>query len=456
LFARLNRYARYACAPMAALALWAVLVATLPAAANAEETPTRTNARANDQDTAHRTARYVVVAPGDSLWSISEGQLGPSATGAQIARGVERIYALNRDLIGADPDLIFAGQRFALPRSLGRHGAGRHASGQAPRQAREQSRAAHQKAPAARPQSARTDRGTESGSVRAAKFPVAAHVPDAREGGTLPDEVAAPRVPAVGQLTAGASPSSPASYLDGVRARISSAASRLIDAVVTDDRYAARQLLGWALILISLGMGAFSIVRATRPWRAIARRERQKRRRERAAAPYAAAAPVAEPAITRERERPPGETRSVRSEDPRRPKDPAGPAHGGNAGGSSPGGLRRNTGVSGPRRGSASRTRQRMMNRRRKVVGENQQVPDSGREWQIGEGLRHSIGGIPLRPDTMEDVLAVLKPQVEEELQSVTLVKRRRNLSDREHRQANALRDLLALAQENPNSKRRA
>jgi hypothetical protein len=56
----------------------------------------------------------------------------------------------------------------------------------------------------------------------------------------------------------------------------------------------------------------------------------------------------------------------------------------------------------------------------------------------------------------MEDVLAVLKPQVEEELQSVTLVKRRRNLSDREHRQANALRDLLALAQENPNSKRRA
>jgi hypothetical protein len=97
-----------------------------------------------------------------------------------------------------------------------------------------------------------------------------------------------------------------------------------------------------------------------------------------------------------------------------------------------------------------------MMNRRRKVVGENQQVPGSGREWQIGEDLRHSIGGIPLRPDTMEDVLAVLKPQVEEELQSVTLVKRRRTLSDREHRQANALRDLLALARENPNSKRRA
>src|SRR5215218_7606000 len=186
---------------MAALALWAVLQAILPAVADAEETP-RTNARANAQDTAHHTARYVVVAPGDSLWSISERQLGPRATGARIARGVERIYALNRDLIGADPDLIFAGQRFALPRSLGRHGAGRHASGQAPRQAREQSGAAHQKAPAARPQSARTDRGTESGSVRAAKSPVAAHAPDALEGGSLPDEVAAPRVPAVGQPTA--------------------------------------------------------------------------------------------------------------------------------------------------------------------------------------------------------------------------------------------------------------
>jgi hypothetical protein len=135
LFARLNRYARYACAPMAALALWAVLVATLPAAANAEETPTRTNARANDQDTAHRTARYVVVAPGDSLWSISEGQLGPSATGAQIARGVERIYALNRDLIGADPDLIFAGQRFALPRE-DQVGVARTVQGSAPEGAR--------------------------------------------------------------------------------------------------------------------------------------------------------------------------------------------------------------------------------------------------------------------------------------------------------------------------------
>ena len=89
------------------------------------------------------------------------------------------------------------------------------------------------------------------------------------------------------------------------------------------------------------------------------------------------------------------------------------------------------------------------------MVGENQGVPDSGRAWRIGDGLRRSIGSIPLRPDAMDDVLAELKPRVEEELRSVALVERGRTLSDLEHRQANALRDLLALAQKNPNGKRR-
>jgi len=458
LFARLNRYTRYAYAPMAALALWAVLQAILPAVADAEETH-RTNARANAQDTAHRPAHYVVVAPGDSLWSISERQLGPSATGARIARGVERIYALNRNLIGADPDSLFAGQRFVLPQSLERH-----ASGRTLRQAREAERAAHAEASAARPEAARTDRGAGSAPVRAAgpaadrsgedfagrtaKVPVAAHARDAREGDALPDEVPVAPAPTVGQLTAGATPSSPASYLSDVRARVSSAASTLMDAVVADDRYAGRRLLGGALILISLGIAAFPIVLAA--WRAKARRKRERDRRRRVDAAYAAAdaAPVAEPANTRARERTPGETRSVRSE------ELAGPAHGGNAGGSSPVNLRRNTGMAGLRRGSAGSTRRRMMNRRRKVVDENQRVPDSGRDWQVGEDLRHCLEELPLRPDAMDYVLAELKPRVEVELRSVALVERRRTLSDREHRQANALRDLLALARHDQNDKR--
>ncbi len=61
----------------------------------------------------------VVVSPGDSLWSISEEHLGPNATPRQIASEVERIYALNRDRIGPDPNLIFSGQEFSLPTAAG-------------------------------------------------------------------------------------------------------------------------------------------------------------------------------------------------------------------------------------------------------------------------------------------------------------------------------------------------
>jgi hypothetical protein len=464
LFARLNKYARYVCAPIAALALWAVLVAVLPAAANAEETPTRTNARANVQDSAVRTAHYVVVAPGDSLWSISERQLGPGATGPQIARGVDRIYALNRDLIGADPDLIFVGQRFALPQSLERHGAG-----QAPRQAREPAKeAAHAEAPAARTEAARTDRGAGSDSARAtdqaarwsgevfagrtAKVPVAAHAPVAREGAALPEEAAAPHVPVVRRPAAGATPSSPVPYLGGVRARVSSAITTLMYAVVTDDKYAGRKLLGWALILISSGIGAFSILRAARL--IIAEREREKDRLRRAQEAYAAAATlVASPTNPRTRERPPAGMGSVRSEGPGRSEEPAVPTQG-EGKGASPAGTPRNAGRSRSRGSSALRTKHHRKNRRREVVGEDPRVPDRRRGWQIGAGLKHSIGELPLRPDAMEHALAELKPRVEEELRAVALVERRRTLSDREHHQANALRDLLALTRHGQKDKR--
>jgi hypothetical protein len=86
------------------------------------------------------------------------------------------------------------------------------------------------------------------------------------------------------------------------------------------------------------------------------------------------------------------------------------------------------------------------------VVDDNSKVSGASRGWQISEDLMRSLGGLPLRPDAMEGVLAELKLQVEEQLRSVVLVERRRSLSAREQRQANALRDLLALARENPNS----
>jgi hypothetical protein len=347
------------------------------------------------------------------------------------------------------------GQRFALPRSLERHASGR---------AREAARAAQAGASSARP-----DRGTGSGPVRATgpaadrpgedfagrttKVPVAAHVQDAREGGAIPDQAASHRVPALRRTVAGATPSSPASYLGGARARvfgISSALSTLIDAVATEDRFAGRRLLGWALFLTSSGIGVFAIVCAT--WRTIARYERARTEREErwrrgAAVEYAAAASVTDPAYPRVRERPPGGTRPVRSEESGWSEDLAGPVQGERTGGSSTEGTRRTAGRSRSQGGSAGRTKLRRTNRRRKVVDEDPRVPDR-RGWQIGEDLRHSLEKLPLRPDALDDVLAELKPRVEDELRSLALAERREPLSDREHRQASALRDLLALARE--------
>lgn len=61
-----------------------------------------------------------VVRPGDSLWCIArrylEAELGPSPSSADIDRFWRRIYDHNRDVIGADPDLILPGQRFEIPR----------------------------------------------------------------------------------------------------------------------------------------------------------------------------------------------------------------------------------------------------------------------------------------------------------------------------------------------------
>ena len=82
---------RYVYAPMAALTLWVVVLVASPATATAQAT----HQTQGQQGTA-------VVAPGDTLWSISARWLGPDATGQQIADGVERIYGLNRARIGAD------------------------------------------------------------------------------------------------------------------------------------------------------------------------------------------------------------------------------------------------------------------------------------------------------------------------------------------------------------------
>jgi hypothetical protein len=79
-------------------------------------------------------------------------------------------------------------------------------------------------------------------------------------------------------------------------------------------------------------------------------------------------------------------------------------------------------------------------------VGEISKVPFAPGEWDISGSLRRSLESLPLQPgEPMDQVLAELRPQVEVELRSVALVERRRRLSERERRQASALRSLLAL-----------
>ena len=59
--------------------------------------------------------RDYVVQRGDSLWSIAARHLGPDATAAQIAIAWPQWYAVNRQTVGPNPDVITPGQRLVVP-----------------------------------------------------------------------------------------------------------------------------------------------------------------------------------------------------------------------------------------------------------------------------------------------------------------------------------------------------
>jgi hypothetical protein len=84
------------------------------------------------------------------------------------------------------------------------------------------------------------------------------------------------------------------------------------------------------------------------------------------------------------------------------------------------------------------------MNRRQKMVGDNPKVPGASEEWEVDEALRRSLEGLLLQPGTPTlTALSELKPHVEDALQTLALLQRRRPLSDNEHRKADTLRELL-------------
>lgn len=73
---------------------------------------------ANDLPPLDRPAdgpRVVTVQPGDCLWSIAARALGADATDADIAAAWPRWYATNRNVIGADPNLLQPGQQLTPP-----------------------------------------------------------------------------------------------------------------------------------------------------------------------------------------------------------------------------------------------------------------------------------------------------------------------------------------------------
>jgi len=110
----------------AGVALSLAFLAMLPGMAEAQHTDgvsteakqNTTNENAGDPAAsrfASEPATRLVVNPGDSLWTIGQERLGPGAPPKQVGNEAERIFKLNRERIGNDPDLILPGQELLLP-----------------------------------------------------------------------------------------------------------------------------------------------------------------------------------------------------------------------------------------------------------------------------------------------------------------------------------------------------
>ena len=231
-----------------ALVLTAAVLALLPSAAGAQ-----TSAPTEDGD-----ARSVVVRPGDSLWSISEGRLGPDATPQRVADAAGRIHALNRARIGADPNLIFVGQELLIPPALsgGPTGASAAPKGAHAAEATPKDRAAKDttgKAPRTVPRTV-----ADAADAKGGEAPETAAQQEARQQAepvglpALPDVAVAAPVPAVRAVAPDGSPASPvASFLGKVRAEAASAASALAESF-SDARAEGRRPLGLGVLALTL------------------------------------------------------------------------------------------------------------------------------------------------------------------------------------------------------------
>jgi hypothetical protein len=234
LFARLERYVFVA---LATLALWAAVLVAVPAVAQAQE-----KATSNEADTLAAAEQHVVVVdPGDTLWSISAEVLRPNAAPWRVARGVERIYALNREQIGPDPNVLFPGQRLSVP------------------PARKAAEAASDEAASGGDRAGRQTKHETLGAPRQAAAEVRGEdgvAPDAAsKPAPLPDAAQAAPLPATRQNVAEEPPSSPGeSFIGKARAAVAGAASAIVGLFPSGEGYEGytwRELLGAALLAVS-------------------------------------------------------------------------------------------------------------------------------------------------------------------------------------------------------------
>jgi len=75
------------------------------------------SASSESASTQPESPRVLEVEPGDSLWSLTEEFLD-SPGDSKVATAWPELYEANRDLIGADPDLIHPGQELVVPAIL--------------------------------------------------------------------------------------------------------------------------------------------------------------------------------------------------------------------------------------------------------------------------------------------------------------------------------------------------
>jgi hypothetical protein len=482
----LRRCAHAQIVTIAALALWAAVLAFSPATASAKATPLTEDPQ--ESDSAAGGAKRIVVAPGDAVWAISAQWLGPEATAQQIADGAKRIYALNEERIGNDPNLLLAGQSLLLPSEVERRSAelgsaasARHAGTlTAP-------------SPPARAANDGSDPAATTGLGEADRRARQARSDAQTQPPSLPDPTQAIPVAAVGLL---APHDSPPSLVRSVVSDARSAFSAVVAAAAAafpHGSYSGRQLLGGALMAMSSVIALILAVHVAReawgPSYARSRaRERWVRevRRVNRASPGPFDGGFTYPAASAFKVHPPANGPLENAnwapivEGPRA-GGPAGRLANGNPSSDNvrkvgrsrlarirktraleakrPARGHRAGAVGIPRLGRAGQRplisltpAQRTRALRRKggrTVGTESREPHPTQEWKIREPLMSAMGAIPVHPGArLRDCLLEVKPLVADELTTVASLEQHRGLSEKEQRQARALQRFLATIEE--------